>query len=1047
MLYDQFKRLIDRVPGLPQSLRQSFENPVQVERLPDTSGIQTEFPAYSESRAAAKKTIRRTLIVAVFICLLRSIPEHFLPIPWAYDLYGVLACLAAFTVTATLIGWPSKWWHYPLYFVALPALLLYILYLRSLFALLLLASAFTAIVADRFTKLTLYLGTTTPFPRDRARFVRSKWPSRLFSLNTIRGMEFYGLIVLVLVAAPFIVDGLDTAANPEGGSLHFAASLATLGVIVLLPVAVELLAAVFYGRRPLRVTLAWRAFKRSFVDWNCYNSREVAAPGILRSPVGHATSRRKMLLGVIYLWAAALIPLVSYRHAMHERLAYARTSASVKQRTDDEQARQAQEKRLREFIRPPDFASRQAEFKKQLALEREFDSWSGDLDAIPTLAHDLEPFQLKLLERLPQENRRQQVREMLGLIDAPLRVPMSTQPHDPAPEEQVAKSAAQDRPIFLLFSKIEHPYENDVTNFGKPQAREGFVFAQIFLILGLEQAIMLLLAFSFPIAFLYAASVRVAANLREQLEAHPDTILSFGNWNRLVDDVVKSGDETEQKSLLLGTNVSDGSPIMVPRSVFEEHAHILGDSGSGKTSLGISLILNQLIRQQDCSIVVIDLKGDDSALFSGTRMDAESAGKPFRWFTNELGKSSYAFNPFTQEYFDGLSLYQKTDVITAALGLQYGTDYGRGFYADANADYLYRTLQAHRHIRSFKQLAEILPTGIDVPYAAEVRKNASHLVSISQRLASTEALNVIDNDEYPKSVIDHQIDFADVFRRPQVIYLQLPSSLGTASSAEIARIALYSMIGSARQTPDAKRVQTFVFIDEFQRLVANNLELLMQTARSMKMGLILANQSIYDLKKPGIDLMPTVRTNTRYKQVFAASNIEDLRELVEVSGEALVHTRSYGQKVGMAGPFGGGILNLNQSESTTPRLRTNDVLLATDAEDQSIVQIRRGAGYAQYGGFPFIMRSKFHISADEYSHRKEQSWPEPSDETVVGTEVELSSPLDQFDPVKPLPDSPPDSPASSSGAKEITEDQFKSAKPTSTKRKKKQTKKPPRSSN
>ncbi len=369
--------------------------------------------------------------------------------------------------------------------------------------------------------------------------------------------------------------------------------------------------------------------------------------------------------------------------------------------------------------------------------------------------------------------------------------------------------------------------------------------------------------------------------------------------------------------------------------------------------MGVALILNQLIRKADCSIVVIDLKGDDMALFDGTRKDAEAAGKRFRWFTNELGRSTHAFNPLDQEFFHPLSLYQKTDIITAALGLQYGTDYGRGYFADANSDYLYRTLQAHPDIKSFSHLARILPTGIGVENVTyDMRKAASHVVSICQRLASTEALNVTEHTSPTPEVYANRIDFADVFRTPQVVYINLPSTLGTASSAEIARIALYSLIGSARLTPDKERKQVFVFIDEFQRIIANNLEMIMQTARSMKVGMILANQSMLDLKKADTDLTPAVRTNTRYKQVFAASNIEELKELIDSSGETLIHQRSFAGLLGNVMEIITGVSRVSASEQASPRLRANDIMLATDAAQQSIVQIRRGLGYAQFGGFP-----------------------------------------------------------------------------------------------
>ena len=159
-----------------------------------------------------------------------------------------------------------------------------------------------------------------------------------------------------------------------------------------------------------------------------------------------------------------------------------------------------------------------------------------------------------------------------------------------------------------------------------------------------------------------------------------------------------------------------------------------------------------------------------------------------------------------------------------------------------------------------------------------------------------------------------------------------------------------------------------------------NLELILQTARSMKVGLILANQSMYDLKRQGIDLMPAVRANTRYKQVFAASNVEDQQELIALSGQTLLHQRSWRESLSF---LHGGQTSVGYSETLLPRLGVNDILLATDHPLQSIVQIRRGDGYAQYGGFPFVMRSTHHIGVDEFRTRKNATWPEPTDATLV----------------------------------------------------------------
>lgn len=965
------------VPGLPESLRQSFDNPIQLDRLAQDQAPTIELPASSGTPEQRSKIIRGMVVFAVFFCLVRSLPEYVLPISWAVDIWGFFGFFACATIVACLVGWPKTGSQWLIYIVALPFLFHATAYLRSMFFLLILACVFTAVVADRYAKQTLYLGTVTPFQRIRAKQIRKNWRARFTSLNTSRGLEFYVLSILGLLATPWIFVSL-TPASPVGDFYsRFQALLATAGLVICMPVFIELLAAMFYARPPLGLRVAWRGFKRTFSEWACYNHNNVVAPGLLQSPVGASKTRRRMLVAVICLWATTINPIFSYRIGMEEALRESRLKASAEQKKKREEAAAVNEDL----------------FLKRLRGEPLTKSWQTQEPVVVGKTPTLEPYQQRMLERMPAEQR-----------SAYLQSLQSASTPKPVPVQKSSAEALASQALgtaVTIASDSEEVQELYGTQYNE---RVSFLFSFGLWLFIIRELMLIGFSFAFPIAFFYAASVRIAASLRQQLETHPDTILSFGNWEQLVADVSASEDLTEKQSLLLGVNATDNSPVMVPLKVFEEHAHILGDSGSGKTSMGIALILNQLIRQKDCSIVVIDLKGDDKALFAGTKQDAEACGKRFRWFTNELGKSTYGFNPLDQEYFSALSLYQKTDVMTAALGLQYGTDYGRGFYSDANADYLYRTLQAHPGIRTFQQLARILPTGYGVEHIThETRRDASHLTSIVQRLSATESLNVTQNPANPSKAADERIDFADVFRTPQVVYVHLPSSLGTTSSAEIARVALYSLIGSARCTPDKDRKQVFVFIDEFQRIIANNLELIMQTARSMKIGIILANQSMLDLKKPGVDLTPAVRTNTRYKQVFAASNIDELREMIDASGEALVYQRSYaGEAAGAAIGFLAGGVKLTQSEHTTPRMRVNDVLLATDAPDQSIVQIRRGAGYAQFGGMPFVMRSTFHISPEEYATRKAFPWPEDVEGTLVGKEVVQQSVLDEFPPVEPL---------------------------------------------
>ena len=225
-------------------------------------------------------------------------------------------------------------------------------------------------------------------------------------------------------------------------------------------------------------------------------------------------------------------------------------------------------------------------------------------------------------------------------------------------------------------------------------------------------------------------------------------------------------------------------------------------------------------------------------------------------------------------------------------------------------------------------------------------------------LGSFEALNVTPAGNYAPNVITEAIDFTKVFTRPEVHYFHLSSTLAPGSSPEIARLVTYSLLAAATQVQ--RRHPVFLVIDEFQRMVASNIEYMLQLARSMGVGVIIANQTMQDLRTSTADLIPPIEANCRYRQWFAVSSAEDRRRLVESSGQTVdLHvTRSYG-----TGP-NGDTKNVSYQETIVPRLSDNDILLASDHPKQSIVRISRGAGYAQYGGMPFVVESDYHITPD-----------------------------------------------------------------------------------
>lgn len=973
-MFRTIRQYLQNISLLPSTLEQSIGNPIQQDRLPDTSGVELEFPVISGSLPENRwQTLWQILIAALF-CLAIAIVANF-NVLYAIDfLLGFLASLALLAFSITLIGFPTKWRHWLFYLLGLPVLMLAMTTLREPMLVILVACWCAALLANLFASHLFHLQTSSIMDRARALQLRALWKNR-WHWQTAKGLEMSSLTMFALVIFPCVLWW--AMSRPRTGQFwENVPPLATGAALVcLIPLVVELLAGFFYVRPWIRFRDMCAAFRPAVVQWYTYNRNDVHVAGAYRSPAGSCRRRRRLTFSLMIMFAACFGQFFSWSldnsHFLYHHEGHPPRSIWEKARD------------LYPFTwsGPPRVTTTRGQ-----SPDRELVSNSGSQsfllagDPVPkTDPSKLEPYQERMLKRMAPAERDAYLERLRKQV--PDGGPgAKTQPADAPPKKSGRTESLE--------------AGDDRVGVSSVKAVLG-IFA-IGAVVASYPLLTVLLTLTYVGGYCFAASGRVAGYFRPQGEIQPQDVLNPEGWEALVSRVQTSRDEHEKSSLLLGVNASDNTPILVPLKVFEEHAHLIGDSGSGKTSLGISLILSQMARFAETSVVVIDLKGDDLALFSGAQSDSAKAGKSFRWFTNELGRSTYAFNPLRQAFFSGLSLYQKTDVITTALGLQYGTDYGRGYFSDANAELLFHALKVRPDIDSFRELEQVLGDRYALRGVSnQVLKDGSHIRTIVSRLAATEALNVTPRDQVAETVQQQQIEFRDVFRTPQVVYLHLPSSLGTTSSAEIARIALYSLLGSARTVADAERKQVFVFIDEFQRIVSGNLELILQTARSMKVGLILANQSMYDLKRQGIDLMPAVRANTRYKQIFAASNVEDQQELIALSGQTLLHQRSWRESLSF---LHGGQTAVTYNESLLPRLGVNDILLATDHPLHSIVQIRRGDGYAQYGGFPFVMRSTHHIGRQEYHERKNASWPESNEGTLVPS---LTTPAEDPNAVAP----------------------------------------------
>ena len=415
----------------------------------------------------------------------------------------------------------------------------------------------------------------------------------------------------------------------------------------------------------------------------------------------------------------------------------------------------------------------------------------------------------------------------------------------------------------------------------------------------------------------------------------------------------------ERDHLLLGFNPSEDYPILLDRSILNRHAHVTGDSGSGKTSLGLARMLHQLIGRPNSSVVGLDLNGEPP-LFAAVQQAVRQANigrekpLPFRWFTNFPGDSTYLFNPFLQSHIPLVTTQQRVETVLQSIGLGYGEGYGPAWFSSAHRLVLTTILEQNPQLNSFRKLDtyinKTLPTTRkDLQISKEDYHTASHLYTIVHTLASYDALNATPEDDYPTAVLDSQIDMFQVTREPHVVYLSLASPIEAKPVADIAKLALFFLLPAAIRCGPAD-FNVYIVIDEFQQIVSENTAIILEQARHYRLNCILSHQNLSQLHKGRAgDLRPTVQGNTRFKQVFSASDLAQQQAIMDASGEALYHMGSWyvtadAFEDGDLEP-GGGDVPVRVTESIGPAIRRNDIIEVGNAKFDSLVHITQGDGY------------------------------------------------------------------------------------------------------
>jgi hypothetical protein len=478
-----------------------------------------------------------------------------------------------------------------------------------------------------------------------------------------------------------------------------------------------------------------------------------------------------------------------------------------------------------------------------------------------------------------------------------------------------------------------------------------------------------------------------------EVEAAYDQSQTKSSWTIAVNRILNSRVALEREHLLLGRALEADYPVLLDRALLHQHAHLVGDSGARKTSLGIAPTIAQLIASNDCSVVVLDLKGD-RALFETARIEATEAGADFRWFTAEPGHSSHVFNPLEQSHLDRFNPSQRTQLILEALALNYGDAYGRGYFSAVNESVLVNILRKY-DVRNFIQLHKLLTDAkiYETLGILDEPKDARHLAALVDRLISVPHLNLTYAQLADRpAVAAAAIDMPSLLSRPQVVYFNLRSPLNPIVSPAIAKLALYLLFTAAADRAPDQKCHVYVVVDEFQQIVSENIPLVMEQARSSGLAFLIAHQSLDQLDRKAVDIRGTIQACTAFKQFFRASDPKTIRHLEELSGEGLFENLEWTQSIDAVlgvdhdqsfSPLAAVDGTVKVTESREPLLERNTILNVSSLPNTSFVHFTEGSNFTQFGAFPTPIISDYHISERAYDERREASWPPADERTII----------------------------------------------------------------
>jgi len=374
-----------------------------------------------------------------------------------------------------------------------------------------------------------------------------------------------------------------------------------------------------------------------------------------------------------------------------------------------------------------------------------------------------------------------------------------------------------------------------------------------------------------------------------------DELVGFAHWPspavksrkllRAVEETSRPApqDDGNSDGLVLGMNDHAGTESVVRLSPAQrlQHVHCIGATGTGKSTMLLSMILQDLERGR--GFAILDPHGD--------LIDRVLASVP----KHRLG-DVVLLDPSDEEHvtpFNVLSAhsdYEKTllasDLVSVfrRLSTSWGDRMGIIFQNLVLAFLEHRdggTLSDMRRFLVDADWRRRFLEGVVDPdilfYWQQTFTKLDGPKSVGPILTRLETFLTPKIIRYMVSQRDNRIDFAEIMDKSRILLVRLPQGqIGKENAymlGSLVMVKLQQMAMGRARLPANQRTPFHCYVDECQHFVTPGMAEILSGARKYGLGLILAHQDLHQLSQSG-DVAAAVMTNTGTRIVFRVSEAD-----------------------------------------------------------------------------------------------------------------------------------------------------------------------------